>query len=185
MKKSSALTAVPEGVATPIRPDPTTDGTVALMVVGEAELTMESRKPLNFTLSLAGDGSKFVPVMVTALPAVAIAGLNPVMVGVPLVAVTVNGVALAAEPPGVVTVIGPVVAAAGTVVTIWVAVDDVTVAAAPLKATLFWLGVVLNPVPEIVTVVPTGPLWGAKSMVETAEEEWREIERRLPTASYV
>ena len=37
-------------------------------------------------------------------------------------------------------------------------------AAVPLKVTVFSLGVGLNPVPKIVTVVPTGPLAGLKSM---------------------
>src|SRR6266852_5849903 len=98
--------------------------------------------------------------MVTGVSGVAIVGENPVIVGVSADDITVNGALLDTEPPGVTTLMGPVVAPAGTVVTIRVAVDEVTVPAAPLKATLFWVGVVLNPVPEIVTVVPTGPLWG-------------------------
>ncbi len=65
------------------------------------------------------------------------------MVGVKLVivgaveALTVNGVLLVAEPMGVVIAIGPVVAPAGTVVRIWLAVAEVTVAATPLKVTVF------------------------------------------------
>jgi hypothetical protein len=90
-------------------------------------------------------GSKFVPLMVTTVPATPIVGENPVMVGAD--EATTNDVPLVAEPLGVVTAMAPVVAPAGTVVTIWFAVDDVTVAAVPLKVSVFWLGVGLNPVP--------------------------------------
>lgn len=60
---------------------------------------------------------------------------------------TVKEVALETDPDDVVTEIKPVVAPEGTVVTICVAVDDVTVAETPLKVTVFELGVVLNAVP--------------------------------------
>jgi hypothetical protein len=63
------------------------------------------------------------------------------------------------------------------------AVEELTVAAVPLKVTVFWLGVALNPVPKMVTVVPTGPLFGLNSMIETVDDAWREIERRFPTES--
>ena len=42
-----------------------------------------------------------------------------------------------------------------------------TVPAVPLKVTVFWVGVVENPVPCRVTVVPTAPLAG--------ENDWEEI----------
>ena len=65
-----------------------------------------------------------------------------------------NLVWLVAVPAGVVTVMGPVAAPAGTVVTIWVAVADTMVAVVPSNATAvaayrFW--------PVIVTVVPAAP----------------------------
>ena len=44
---------------------------------------------------------------------------------------------------GAVTWMGPVVAPAGTLVTMEVAVEEVTVAVMPLNFTVFWLGVVL------------------------------------------
>src|SRR5207245_6379462 len=69
---------------------------------------------------------------------------------------------LVAEPPGVVTLSGPVVAPTGTVA--WIAVAEVTVklalnvlnltAVAPVKFA-----------PLIVTLVPTGPLVGAKLVI--------------------
>ena len=66
--------------------------------------------PLNVT---AVAPVKFVPLIVTLIPTGPLAGVKLVIVG-PL-AVTVNAVALVAVPPGVVTLIGPLVAPAGTV----------------------------------------------------------------------
>jgi len=102
---------------------------------------------LNRRRLFPGVGSKFVPVTDTAVPGVPIAGVKLVIVGSPLVAVTVNGAPLEADPAGAVTPIAPVVAPAGTVTTSWVALAEDTVAAVPLKVTVFWLGVGLNPVP--------------------------------------
>jgi hypothetical protein len=82
-----------------------------------------------------------------------------------------------------VTVIGPVVAPAGTVVTICVAEDDRTEAATPLKVTMFSFGTVENAVPEIVTEVPIVPVVGLTAIMETVEELCREIDTRLPAAS--
>jgi hypothetical protein len=61
-----------------------------------------------------------------------------------------------------VTVIGPVVAPAGTVVTIEVIVDDVTVAVVPLNFTILLPASVLKPVPLMVTADPTTPVAGVK-----------------------
>jgi len=46
-------------------------------------------------------------------------------------------------------------------------VAEVTVAATPLNLNVSWLAVVLNPVPDIVTVVPIGPLLGVNWIIET------------------
>jgi len=170
MKKSLALTAVPVGVDTEIFPDPAPSGTLVARVVGVAELAVVTAAALKVTLSRAGVVAKFVPVIVTAVPAVAIGGLRPVIVGGPLTLVTVKGALLDADPVGVVTLMGPVEAATGTGATICVAVDDVTVVGVPLKLTTFWLGVALNPVPDMVTVAPTGPLCGENSMTDTVED---------------
>jgi hypothetical protein len=112
-------------------------------------------------------------------------GVNAAMTGTSGAAVTVKGVVLVAEPAGVMTVIGPDAAPDGTVATIRVAVADISAAGTPLNVTVFSLGVVLNPMPCIVTAVPLGALFGVNSMIETTEELCRSIERRLPTASYV
>jgi hypothetical protein len=73
--------------------------------------------------------------------------------------VTVKLLALSVVPPGVVTLIGPVVALAGAVT--WIAVSEVSVklAALPLNVTA------VAPVkfaPLIATLVPTRPLVGVK-----------------------
>src|SRR5437764_6726832 len=108
--------------------------------------------------------------MVTLVPGTPMVGEKLVIAGAPLVAVTAKEVVLVADPPGAVTPIGPVLAALGTANTRLVAVDEVTVAVVPLNLTVLLPGVELNPVPWIVTAVPTGPDFGWKSMIETLEE---------------
>jgi len=165
--KSAELTALPLGVETEMRPDPAADGTlVAILVVEEED--GDVRMVLNATLSFDWFASKSVPVMVTAVPAGPTAGENPVMVGIPVApAITLNEAALVVKPVGDVTVIAPVVAPAGTVVTIKLVLDEVTVAKTPLNATVFWLAVALKPVPYTVTDAPAGPLSGLNRMIDT------------------
>ena len=124
-----------------------------------------------------------VPVIETLVPTAPIVGLNPVTVGASE-APTTNEVLVVAVPEGVVTLIGPVVAPGGTLVTICVAVAEVTIAATPLNETAFSLGVVLNAVPKIWTSAPIEPLFGVNSMIETCEELSFDIDSKLPTASY-
>ena len=134
-------------------------------------------------MSLLGVAEKFAPLIVTAVPGVPIVGLKLEIVGAPLEVVTVNEPLLVAEPAGEVTLIGPVVAPDGTVVTICVEVAEVTIAVAPLKVTVSWLALVLKAVPLIETVVPTCPLFGVKMMIDVCVEGLREIAVRLPTGS--
>lgn len=122
--------------------------------------------------------------MVVVSPATPTVGEKLETVGVPLLALMTTDCVLVAVPAGDVTEMVPVVAPDGTVVTICVAVDDVTVAAVLLNYTVFCPGVVLNPVPEIVTVVPTGPFIGDTAITDTVDELYRAMERRFPTASY-
>src|SRR5205823_2883845 len=111
-----------------------------------------------------------------------------------------KSLALIALPKRVPALIRPDVPA-GTVVEIVVAVDEVACEWVMLKDTLLlavkvsklvpvmFTGVPgvpivgLKPVPWIVTVVPTGPLWGLNSRSAMEEEPWRAMERRFPTAS--
>jgi hypothetical protein len=108
---------------------------------------------------LDGIGLKFVPVMVTGLPVDPIVGVKPEIVGKDM-AVTVNDELLVAVPEGEVTLTVPVVAEEGTVTMICVGLAEAMAAVTPLNFTVSWLGSELNPVPVIVTVVPTRPLVG-------------------------
>ena len=80
--------------------------------------------------------------------------------------ITVKLLVLVAVPPGVVTVILPLVAFAGTVAVIWVAEFTVNVALTPLNLT----EVVVKPVPlkfvpVMTTDVPTGPEVGVNEVM--------------------
>ena len=76
--------------------------------------------------------------------------------------VTVNFVPLVSAPEGVVTEIFPVVAPGGTVAVIFVSELTVNVAVVPLNFTAV---APENPVPLIVTEVPTGPLFGENEVI--------------------
>src|SRR5688572_24745161 len=70
----------------------------------------------------------------------------------PVTLMTVNALGEVALPRGAVSVMDPVVAPLGTVVTSRFGAASVTVADVPLKATAFCDGVELNPFPKIATV---------------------------------
>jgi hypothetical protein len=78
------------------------------------------------------------------------------------VVLTVKLLVLVTEPPGVVTLIGPVVAPAGTVAVILVPLTTLNVAVTPLNVTLV---APVRFVPVIVTVVPTGPKVGVNEVI--------------------
>src|SRR5256712_8816342 len=102
----------------------------------------------------------FVPLIATLVPTAPLVGVKPVIVGG--LAVTVKLPALVPVPPGVVTLIVPVVAPAGTVA--WIAVAELTAkpALTPLKATAV---APVKFVPLIATLVPTAPLVGVKPVI--------------------
>src|SRR6266850_1115281 len=97
--------------------------------------------------------------MVTLVPTGPLAGVKPVIVGG---LITVKLPALVAVPPGVVTLIVPVVALVGTVARMDVAEMTVKVALTPLKATQV---VPVKLVPLMVTLVQAGPLGGVKPVI--------------------
>jgi hypothetical protein len=147
-----ALVATPPGVVTLSVPVVAPAGTVAWIAVAEVTVKL-AFTPLNAT---AVAPVKFVPLIVTLVPAGPLVGVKLAIVGG---GTTVNALLLVAVPPGVVTLSGPVVAPAGTVA--WIDVAEVTekLALTVLNAT------VVAPAkfaPLIVTLVPTGPLTGAK-----------------------
>jgi hypothetical protein len=105
---------------------------------------------------------KLVPEIMTLAPMAAPAGLNPVSVGV---GKTVKLEAVLRVTPLTVTEITPVVAPAGTVTLMLLAVEEVTVAVVPLNRTTLLAGVVLKFVPEIITEAPTAPLDGLNPVI--------------------
>src|SRR5712691_6614438 len=162
--KLVALVAVPPGVVTLIAPLVAPLGTVAVICVSELTLK-EAAAPLKAT---AVASVKWDPLIVTPVPTGPLAGLNELIVGAEGAAVTVKLVALVAVPPGVVTLIAPLVAPLGTVAVICVSELTVKEAAAPLKATA------VAPVkwdPLIVTPVPAGPLAGLNELIVGASAQ--------------
>jgi hypothetical protein len=108
--KAVELVAVPPVVVTDITPVVAAAGTVAVTWVLDATVNV-AVVPWNFT---AVAPVRPVPVMVTVVPTGPLAGVNPVMVGL-----TTNEVVVVPVPLGVVTLIVPVVAVAGTAAVIW------------------------------------------------------------------
>jgi hypothetical protein len=155
--KSVALVAVPPGVVTVILPVVAPAGTVVTIWFAVFDVIV-AVVPLNFTEVAP---VRFVPVMITEVPTGPELGVNEVMVGTEAVP-TVKFVALSAVPLAVVTLMGPVVAPAGTVVTICVALFDVIVAVVPLNFTEV---APVRFVPVMVTGVPTGPEVGVNDVM--------------------
>src|SRR5438046_2188491 len=153
--KLAALLAVPPGVVTLIGPLVAPAGTVAGIAVAEVTVKL-ALGPLT---SSAEAPLKLVRLIVMRVPT------GPVL-GVELVSggglITVKLLALLAVPSEVVTLIGPLVAPAGTVAVIAVAEPTVKLALVPLNSTAL---APVKLVPLIVTLAPTGPLPGVKLVI--------------------
>jgi hypothetical protein len=121
---------------------------VALQPVGVAVV------PLNFTVLVPWVAPKFAPLIATEVPTSPDVGFRLVMLGAGTV--TVKLTPLLATPPTVTTTL-PVVAPAGTVATMLVALQLVGVAAAPLNFTVLVPCVAPKLAPVIVTLAPTNP----------------------------
>jgi hypothetical protein len=178
----SGPVAVPYGVATLIRPDPADAGTVHVKLVAVAALIAARVGPIASVL-LADVVLKFVPVTVSWVPGTAMLALAEVIAGA-LAEATVNDEALVAEPPGALTDTVPEVAPAGTVTTSSNVYAAVIVAVVPLKVTVSWLAVALNPVPYIRTIAPAGALPGASWVTDTVEEDCWLMPSRFPAGSH-
>lgn len=156
--KLAELVAVPAGLVTEIFPVVAPVGTVAVILVEESTVNFAADVPLNFTPVAP---VKFVPLIVTEVPTGPLVGLNEPMVGA-AAPVTLKFVELVAVPSGVVTVIGPVVAPAGTAAVIFVEELIVKTAAVPLN----FPGVAqVKLVPLIVTDVPGRPVVGLNEVI--------------------
>jgi hypothetical protein len=133
---------------------------VAIICVAELTLKDAAFKELKVT---AVAPLKLVPLMVTTVPALPPVGVKLVMVGT---ATTEKLLALWAVPLAVVTLIGPVLAPAGTVAVI--RAEELTTgltAETPLKATPLTL---TKFAPVIVTLLPAGPLGGVNPLMTGA-----------------
>jgi len=157
--KATPLLATPPTVTTtlPLAAPAGTGATilVALQLVGVAAV------PLNVTELAACVLPKLVPVMVTAVPTAAEAGLRLEMLGVGR---TVNAEPLLATPPAFTTTL-PLAAPAGTGTAILVALQLVGVAAVPLNVTVLVPCVAPKLVPAMVTAVPTVAEAGLKLLM--------------------
>src|SRR5438876_729432 len=152
--KTLELVAVPAGVVTLSGPLVAPLGTVAEIAVAEVTEKLTALVPLKRT---AVAPVKAVPVSVTLLPTGPLVGAKLVIVGA---GITVKLLVLVAVPPGVVTLMGPLVAPLGTVAAI--EVDEVTeklTALVPLNVTDV---APVKAVPLSVTLLPTGPPVGVK-----------------------
>jgi hypothetical protein len=129
-------------------------GTVTTMLVALQLVAVPAGIPLNATVLPPCDAPKFVPVIVTDVPTEPEVGLTLVMVGPEVL--TVNVMPLLAMPPTVTTTF-PVIAPAGTVTTMLVAVQVVTEAAIPLNFTVLVPCDAPKFDPVIVTVAPATP----------------------------
>jgi hypothetical protein len=161
--KFVALVAVPELVVTAIGPVTALLGTVAEIWVGESTVKVVAATPPKVTdVAPVNDP----PVMVTTVPGFPLVGVKLLMQG-PDPVVTVKLVVLVAVPSESVTAMGPVVAPAGTVAVICVFELTVNVVAAvPLNVTDDTaLGASWNPLPVMMTCVPTGPHVGSKDVI--------------------
>ena len=155
----------PPALLTVICPVVAPAGTVQTICVALAELTA-AVPPGNATVLPAVVATKFVPVIVTEVPAGPLVGLRPVIVGAPVAAAgTVNSLTLVHVPPGVAMLIRPVVAPTGTEQVISVVVMVSTTAVTPLNATAVAPAVVSKLVPTMVTPVPTAPVLGVKLVI--------------------
>jgi hypothetical protein len=152
--KSSALVPVPAGPITVMGPVVAPFGTVATIWVPELKEKL-ALVPSNLTDVVP---LRFAPVMTTVVPQGPIRGENDEMNG----DVTVKFVELVSVPLGVVTEIGPVVAASGTVAVICVSESTLNVAETSLNFTAV---APVNALPVIVTLVPTGPLVGENDVI--------------------
>src|SRR5947209_5835884 len=130
-------------------------GTVATMLVA-LQLVAVAVVVLNLTVLVPCVSPKFQPVIVTDAPTAPVVGDRLVMLGV-----TVKGLPLLSTPLACTTTF-PVVAPAGTVVAILVALHVVTVAVVPLNLTVLVPCVAPKFDPAMVTDAPTAPDVGVR-----------------------
>ena len=153
-------------------------GTVTLAgTLATPGLVLES----DTTVPPLGAGALSVAVPVEELPPVTLDGLRVSAESVGGVS-TVKLLALVAVPPGVVTLSGPVVAPTGTVAEIEVEEITVKLALTPLNVTAV---APVKFVPLSITLVPTGPLVGAKLVIVGALPPGAPVKKAFKTFAVV
>ena len=145
------LTVMPL-VVTEIFPVEARAGTVTVMEVAVGVPVTVAATPLKKT---KGEGPKLVPLIMIVAPTAPLVGVKLLIVGV---GKTVKLDALVMVTPFTVMEIGPVAASAGTVLSIFVVVAELTAGRLLKNETA---GVVIKLVPVIFTRVPTAPLAGS------------------------
>ena len=145
-----------------IGPEVALPGTVATSEVSSLTVKLVASVPLKSTDCTSENPT---PVTVTRSPTRPLVGL---MLSKATAAATIKFVALAAVPAAVVTVMGPVVAPVGTVVSRVVVDAAVATALTPLNATRFLAGSGSKFCPVIETRVPSGPCCGVKTVITGA-----------------
>ena len=154
-----ALVAVPPGIVkliVPVVPLATT----AVTVVAFTTVTEFAAVPPMLTADVP---VKLVPVMVTVAPVAPVAGAKDVMVGA---GIKVKVPALVAVPPGVVTIMAPVVPFATTAVTVVAFTTVNELAAAPPMLTD---EAPVKLLPVMVIVAPVAPVVGVKEDIVGVE----------------
>ncbi len=136
------------------------EGTVATMLLA-LQLVTVAVVPLNLTVPLPCDEPKFVPAMVTEAPTAPEVGDRLMMLGV---GSTVKLFPLLSTPLACTTTF-PVVAPVGTVTTMLLGPQVVTLAVVPLNLTVLVPWVEPKFDPAIVTEAPTAPAVGVKLVI--------------------
>jgi len=148
----------PAGVVTVMTPLEAPAGTSAVICM--AELTVKFATPTSVVLNFTEVAPvKLVPLIVTLAPMIPDAGVKLVTVGAPII---VNEAELEPEPAGVVTVMTPLEAPAGTWAVICVGELTVKFAARTTVVLNFTDDTFMKLVPVIVTLAPTCPEVGVK-----------------------
>jgi hypothetical protein len=147
--KGDPLLACPPTVTTTF-PVVAPAGTFATMLVALQVVTVVAAVPLKVTVLPPCVAPKLVPVIVMEAPIAPEVWLKLVIAGT-----TANAELLLVVPNTVTTTL-PVVAAAGTVTVMLVALQTLATAAVPLNATVLDPCVAPNPVPVILMAVPIG-----------------------------
>jgi len=117
--------------------------------------------PLKVTVDAPWVMPKLDPVIVMEVPALPLEGERLVITG-PVLTLKTKPLLFTLDS---LTTTLPVTAPTGTEVTMAVSLQSPTVAVVPLNATVLLPCVAPNPVPEIITGVPTGPDTGVRSVI--------------------